>query len=275
LKELGPRLVNLKKTNQVALLYSVDSYHGIQYMPFDNRVNYQTVLQQMYGALYRQNVGVDFVFPRSTNFNDYKVIVVPPLYVASDALLQKLSDFVRQGGHLVMSFKSGFTNEHSTVRWTKAPGPLREAAGFYYQEFANLQQPLKLKSDPFQTGEENTVRTWAEFIIPEKAGALAYYDHPFYGKWPALTRNRHGKGTLTYEGTFLSDKLQERVLLDVVKLVGLDGPDQQVTRPGPRQARRGQLRQEHTLLSQLFGPDPDLYLPLRRRRRHSDPQADQ
>ncbi|HJU53792.1 MAG TPA: beta-galactosidase [Pyrinomonadaceae bacterium] len=231
LKQLGTRLVNLKKTNKVALLYSVDSYHGIQYMPFDNRVNYQTVLYQMYGALYRQNVGVDFVFPQSTNFNDYKVIVVPPLYVASDALLQKLSDFVRQGGHLVMSFKSGFTNENSTVRWTKAPGPLREAAGFYYQEFANLQQPLKLKGDPFQTGEENTARAWAEFIIPEKAIALAYYDHPFYGKWPALTRNTFGKGTLTYEGTFLSDKLQERVLFDVIKLAGLDGPDQQLAAP--------------------------------------------
>ncbi|HYG81519.1 MAG TPA: beta-galactosidase, partial [Pyrinomonadaceae bacterium] len=237
LKELGPRLVNLKKTNRVALLYSVDSYHGIQHMPFDNRVNYQTVLHQMYGALYRQNVGVDFVFPQSTNFNDYKVIVVPPLYVAPDALLQKLSDFVRQGGHLVMSFKSGFTNENSTVRWTKAPGPLREAAGFYYQEFANLQQPLKLKGDPFQTGEENTVRAWAEFLIPEKAVALAYYDHPFYGKWPALTRNTFGKGTLTYEGTFLSDKLQERVLLDVIKLAGLDGPDQQL--PAPVRVRHG------------------------------------
>jgi beta-galactosidase len=231
LKELGQRLVNLKKTNQVALLYSVDSYHGIQYMPFDNRVNYQTVLYQMYGALYRQNVGVDFVFPQSTNFNDYKVIVVPPLYVASDALLEKLSDFVRRGGHLVMSFKSGFTNENSTVRWTKAPGPLREAAGFYYQEFANLQQPLKLKGDPFQAGEENTARAWAEFIIPEKAQPLAYYDHPFYGKWPAITRNNYGKGTLTYEGTFLSDKLQEKILFDVLKLAGLDGPDQQLAAP--------------------------------------------
>jgi len=123
------------------------------------------------------------------------------------------------------------------VRWTKAPGPLREAAGFYYQEFANLQQPLKLKNDPFQTGEENTVRAWAEFIIPEKATALAYYDHPFYGKWPALTRNSHGKGTLTYEGTFLSDKLQEKVLLDVVKLAGLDGPDQQL--PAPVRVKHG------------------------------------
>ncbi|MCM3870057.1 MAG: beta-galactosidase, partial [Pyrinomonadaceae bacterium] len=75
LKELGTRLVNLNKKNKVAVLYSVDSFHAIQYMPFDDRVNYQSVLYQMYGALYRQNVGVDFVFPQSTNFSDYKVVV--------------------------------------------------------------------------------------------------------------------------------------------------------------------------------------------------------
>ena len=237
LKDLGPRLVNLKKTNKVALLYSIDSFHGIQYMPFDDRVNYQTVLYQMYGALYRQNIGVDFVFPQSANFSDYQVIVVPPLYIASDALLQKLSEFVRGGGHLVMAFKSGFANEYSTVRATKAPGPLREAAGFYYQEFANIRQPLKLKNDPFQAGDENKASVWAEFIIPEKAEALAYYDHPFYGKWPALTRNKYGRGTLTYEGTFLSDKLQEKVLFNVLSLAGLTGPDQQL--PAPVRVKHG------------------------------------
>jgi beta-galactosidase len=237
LKEIGPRLVNLRKNNQVAILYSIDSFHGIQYMPFDDHVNYLTVLHQMYGALYRQNVGVDFVFPLSTNFSDYKVIVVPPLYVADDALLKRLAEFVRGGGHLVLGFKSGFCNEYSTVRWMKAPGPLREAAGFYYQEFANIQQPLKLKGDPFQTGEDNKVSVWAEFIIPETAQALAYYDHPFYGKWPALTRNKYGRGTLTYEGTFLSDRLQEKVILEVLKLAGLTGPDQQL--PAPVRVKHG------------------------------------
>jgi beta-galactosidase len=227
-KQIGPRLVNLKKNHKVALLYSVDSFHALQYMPFDDRVNYMTVLHQMYGALYRQNVGVDFVFPQSTNFSDYKVVVVPPLYVAGDELLQRLSDYVKAGGHLVLAFKSGFCNEHSTVRWTKSPGPLREAAGFYYQEFANLKQPLKLKGDPYQVGNENTASVWAEFIIPETAQALAHYDHPFYGRYPALTRNKYGAGTVTYEGTFLSEKLQEKVLLDVLKLADLVGPDQQL-----------------------------------------------
>ena len=156
LKEIGPRIVNLKKKNAVAVLYSPESYHAIQYMPFDDRINYATVLNQMYGALYRLNIGVDFLFPQGANFSDYKVVVVPPLYVASDALLARLADYVKSGGHLVVAFKSGFANEHSTVRWTKAPGPLREAAGFYYQEFASLKQPLKLNNDPFHAGEGNT-----------------------------------------------------------------------------------------------------------------------
>lgn len=231
LKALGPRLVNLKKKNEVALLYSVDSYHAIQFMPFDDRVNYSTVMHQMYGALYRLNVGVDFLSPRSTNFSDYKVVVVPPLYVADDALLRRLADYVRGGGHLVVAFKSGFANEHSTVRWTKAPGPLREAAGFYYQEFANLRQPLKLRDDPFRAGEANHVSAWAEFITPETAQPLAFYEHPFYGRYPAVTRNKHGRGTLTYEGTFLSDGLQEKVLLEVLSRAGLAGPDQQLAAP--------------------------------------------
>ena len=42
-----------------------------------------------------------------------------------------------------------------------APGPLRDAAGFYYQEFSNLKSPLKLKGDPYGVGEENRVSVWA------------------------------------------------------------------------------------------------------------------
>jgi len=191
----------------------------------------------MYHVLYTNNVGVDFVFPEGTNFADYKMIVVPPLYVASDALLNKLVEYVRNGGHLVMGFKSGFTNEYDTVRWTTMPGPLREAAGFHYQEFSNLRQPLALKGDPFHAGDENKVSDWAEMITLDSAEALAYYDHPFFGKYPAITRHAYGKGSLTYEGTVLSDGLQTKVLLDVLQRAGISGPDQ--TLPSSVRAKHG------------------------------------
>jgi beta-galactosidase len=239
LKRLGPELANLKKKNRVAILYSLDSWHGLNFMPFDDQVNYMTVLNQLYRTIYNLHVEADFVFPQSRNLADYALILVPPLYVASDDLLNRLADYVRDGGHLLVCFKSGFSNEHSTVRWMMAPGPLREAAGFYYQEFSNLRRPLALKGDPYGAGEENRVSVWAEFLIPEKAKALAYYEHPEFGRYPAITRNSFGQGTLTYEGTYLSDRLQEKVVLETLRTAGVPLTDAGL--PAPVKAKHGIL----------------------------------
>ena len=226
LRRIGPEIADLQRKNQVAILHSNDSYYGIEFMKFSDRVNYRTIEQQMYRALYRANVGVDFVFPESANLSNYKVILVPPLYVAGDDVLRRLAEYVRRGGNLVAAFKSGFCNEYSTVRWEMAPGPLREAAGVHYQEFSSLLHPMPLKDDPFHAGTENVVTTWAEMLILDTAKALAYYDHPFFAKYPAITQNTFGKGTLTYEGSVLSDRLQSAVLLSVLQQAGLTGPDE-------------------------------------------------
>ena len=53
---------------------------------------------------------------------------------------------------------------------------------------------------------------WAEFLQPTTAKTLATYDHPFFGRWPAITKNQFGKGTLTYEGTALSEQLQQAIV---------------------------------------------------------------
>jgi beta-galactosidase len=237
LKTVGPRLVGFQPRNQVAILVSLDSHHGIQFMPFDDRVNYMTILHQMYQALYRLRVGVDFVFPEQQDWSGYKVLLVPPLYIASDELLERVAAFVHSGGHAVVSFKSGFANEYSTVRWQRAPGPLRQAAGFSYQEFSTLAQPVPLKGDPFNAGQDNRVDVWAEMLLPETCETLAVYDHHFFSRYPAITRNRHGRGTLTYEGTYLSGALQEKVILGVLELAGLAGPDQKL--PPPVLVRHG------------------------------------
>jgi beta-galactosidase len=222
LQKIGPQLVNMKVHNDVAILYSSDSNNAISFMPYTHTSSgwqagkvgdaYGALVQQLHQALYRANVGADFVFPSSTDFSQYKLLIVPSLYVADDALLKRISDYVRDGGHVLMTFKSGFTNENSAVRWEKAPGPLREAAGFTYQEFSNLEKPLALRGDPFHVGEENRVSQWAEFLDLTTAKPLATYDHPFFGRWPAIAENQFGKGGLIYEGTALSDRLQQAVV---------------------------------------------------------------
>jgi len=258
LQRIGPEIVDLKRSSKVAILYSSDSDYGIEFMKFSDKVNYRTILQQMYETLYRQNVAVDFIFPESTNLSDYKVILVPPLYVASDEVLNRLVDYVRGGGHVVMTLKSGFTNEYDTVRWTMAPGPLRKAAGFRYQEFSSLAKPLALKGDPFKAGADNKVSEWAEMLILEGAQPLAYYDHPFFGKYPAITQNHFGSGTLTYEGTVLSDTLQKKVLLNLLEMAGLTGPDQEL--PATVRVKHGTNRNGKTIHYYLnYSSDPQTF----------------
>jgi beta-galactosidase len=241
LKKIGPDLADMKIKNQIAILYSVDSSNGVSFMPFVRPEgagwvpgkaggSYGGILSQLHRSLYMANVGSDFVFPSVTadELAQYKLLVIPVLYISDDALLKKISDYVHGGGHVLMTFKSGFANENSAVRWEMAPGPLGEAAGFTYQEFSNLEKPLALKGDPFHAGDENQVSAWAEFLQPTTAKPLAFYDHPFFGRWPAVTENHFGAGTLTYEGTMLSDALQSAVVLDTLREAGLAGPDQQL-----------------------------------------------
>jgi V8-like Glu-specific endopeptidase len=47
-------------------------------------------------------------------------------------------------------------------------------------------------------------------------------------KFTRMTSNQFGSGTLTYEGTAVSDKLQQTIVLDELRAAGLTGPDQQV-----------------------------------------------
>jgi beta-galactosidase len=238
LQKIGSHLVGLQIHNQVALLWSRDSANAISFMPYGGGVparswtgepdGYASLVQQMHKSLYDLNVGSDFVFPETQDFSQYKLLIVPALYISDDALLQRISNFVKNGGHVVMTFKSGFANENSAVRWVRAPGPLREAVGLSYQEFSNLEHPLTLKDDPFHAGTDNKVSYWVEFLMPEHAKALAYYDHPFFGKWPAITENDFGSGTLLYEGTYLSDALQTAVIKRTLEQAGLTSQDQQL-----------------------------------------------
>ena len=232
LQEIGPELVNLKKNNQVAILFSGDSYYGLEYQKYtDQHGAYSSQwLKPMHIALYKQNVESDIILERD-DFSKYKLLVIPPLYIATDSLLHRISDYVKNGGHVVMGMKSGFCNENSAIRPELMPGPLRQACGFYYQEFANID-PTSLKDDPFHVGDrENKVRDWAEFIIPETAKPLAYYDDKHWGKYPAITSNQFGNGQLIYIGTVLSDDLMQVVMRKAVMDAGINHLAQQLVFP--------------------------------------------
>ena len=231
ISKISSHLINLKKINKVAVLFSNASLKAIDWFPISDKVDYNDVLREMYDALYDDNVECDMVSPENKNLEQYSLLIVPPLYNAPDSLLERLNNYVKNGGHIVYAFKSGFSNEYNQVRSSRMPGLLREACGFSYQQFTNINR-LPLKDDPFKLGfAGNYVSDWAELLVPETCKVLAWYDHPYWGKYATITKNNYGKGTVLYFGALPSKALMHKLLLDEVKAAGLSNADQQLSFP--------------------------------------------
>lgn len=222
--KLSQQLVNLKRTNKVAILFSNEALTAINWFKHNMGIDYNDVLRQMYDVLYKINVGCDFINPTSQNIETYSLILVPPLYAASDALLERLNDYVENGGHIVYAIRSGFCDENVKVRASHQPGIIGKACGIYYNQFVDAKG-VSLKD------QSGNLSKWMELITTEGAEVLASYDHPYWGKYAAITKNHFGKGVATYVGCCPSDEVIEKLLSDVVKDAGLWDIDQEIQFP--------------------------------------------
>jgi beta-galactosidase len=229
---VGPQLVNLRKTNDVAVLYSNQAQTGFNAFSFGWGApqTYNDVLRPAYDALYRMNVGVDVIDPSTADVSRYKLLIVPALYAAPDALLVRLNQFVKDGGHIVYTFKSGFSDEHVKVRSTPQPGLIGDVCGVSYTEFTIPRNVTVATPYTLQKGSD-AIRWWMELLTPTTARVVARYVHPVWGQYAAITENTYGKGLATYVGFMPSNELLAKILEDAVRKAGLWGADQALAFP--------------------------------------------
>ena len=91
-------------------MWSRDSLNAVNFMPFTSSgpqwsfappvATYATLVGQIHRSLYDMNVPCDFVFPETADFSKYKLLIVPMLYIADDALLKRISEYVKTAGML-------------------------------------------------------------------------------------------------------------------------------------------------------------------------------
>ncbi|MGW7208567.1 beta-galactosidase [Streptomyces sp. NPDC054837] len=134
----------------------------------------------------------------------HPVLVVPALYIAADSTLDWLAAYAEAGGHLVLGPRTGYADHEARARHEPAPGRLVDTAGVQYDEFSNLVQDVPVRSasgGPLDLPEGATATHWAEGLTVTDADVLVEYDHPHFGRWPAVTTRRHGAGRVTTVGT--------------------------------------------------------------------------
>jgi beta-galactosidase len=154
-----------------------------------------------YEALYDRHLTVDFAHPEA-DLSRYPLVVVPALYLMTEAAGRSLKAYVEQGGTLVVSYFSGIVDQHDAVHEGAYPGPLRDVLGLTVEEFSPLLPGERVRvTGP--DGTELSADVWTEFVVPRGAETVsAYADGPAAGL-PAVTRHRLGEGTAWYVSTRL------------------------------------------------------------------------
>ena len=223
---LGPHLINLKKHNRVALLLSNESLTALDWFPIrenedGSKFRYNDVVRYIYDALYEMNVECDILWPESEELSDYDLLILPALYTADEKLLLRIADYVEQGGHLLATFKTAFTDENVKVYSDVQPHILNRCFGVSYSHFT-YPNHLQLATDHYSCGEKE-VRGFLELLNVEQNGVqvLATYDHPSWGRFAAVTCNTCGKGTATYLGCQTTKAMLKEILRDTLNDAGI------------------------------------------------------
>ncbi len=225
--ETGSRLVNLKKENDVAVLISNEALTALKWFGIeataagDNGIGYNDVVRWIYDTLYGMNVECDFLWPESENFGQYKVLIAPALYAAPDALLERLNQYVQDGGSLLATFKTGFANENVKVSHETQPHILSRSLGIKYHQFT-FPRGVKISGKIAEESGDREVKAFMELLEPDSAEVLAFYDHYNWKSYAAVTKNEYGKGKAVYVGCMTGNTVLERLLDDLLKEAGVE-----------------------------------------------------
>ena len=122
---------------------------------------------------------------------------MPALYSATDDVLNALNEFVANGGNMVVTFKSAFSDEHLKIRHDVQPYIINKSLGIQYDEF---------------TLPDNVTVTCGG--KSSKATPVAMYEHKHWGVHAAITENSYDKGRAMYLATLFG----EDTLIEALKL---------------------------------------------------------
>ncbi|MEU8690225.1 beta-galactosidase [Streptomyces sp. NPDC048665] len=149
-----------------------------------------------YEALYDRHLTVDFAHPEA-DLSAYPLVVVPALYLMTEAAGNNVREYVENGGTLVVSYFSGIVDEYDAVHEGAYPGALRDVLGLTVEEFSPLLKDERVRlAGP--DGSELTGDVWTEFVVPRGAETVWTYADGLTAGRPAVTRHRLGDGTAWY-----------------------------------------------------------------------------
>jgi beta-galactosidase len=212
-------LLGSRTQAQAVLLFDWDSWWAIEQRGLPATSSYLALVSRWHAALTEAGLTVDLA-RGDGDLTGYPIVVVPSLFVLTDAQAAAIDVAVRSGSSVLVTDQTGIVDEKLRVRLGGYLGDLQSTLGIWIEEFSPLigawQKPggipvsagatvaptVRVCGDVFADGS-STADEWAEAVRIRDAETLAvFHDGPLAGA-AALTRKRSGNGAAWYLATRL------------------------------------------------------------------------
>ena len=254
--ELKETIAELKAIRGDVLDTSVDSEVAILAADWDNEMAQATFSLGMpslaelslplHHHCYMRNIGCVTASP-GDDLSRARIAFVPHLAIWDDRWPKGLTDWVKDGGILVVGARSATRNANNHVLSSTAPGVLRELCGVTVEEFGRLPAPgassilsgAVFQVEALQSGRSAESAKREHYI--ELGGTEIQAAHGYeivkadagtdvLGRWTsrflngeaAITRRRLGEGQIIYVGTYLTHGLAAQLFAPLFADAGIE-----------------------------------------------------
>ncbi|MFE7756870.1 beta-galactosidase [Streptomyces sp. NPDC057429] len=190
---IGPEVSDAAVPAEVAVLHDWDSWWAsTQEGRPSALVAYPDLVQAWHRGLWESGIGTRFARPEA-DLSAFRMVVVPQLYLLTDAAIDNLVSYARGGGTLVCGFFTGVADVDDRIRPGGMDGRLRELFGIRtVHEWWPLDADASVECDGFRGG------LWSEELEPDgSAETVSAYRGGELDGLPAVLR----KGTAWYVST--------------------------------------------------------------------------
>ncbi|KZC35567.1 MULTISPECIES: beta-galactosidase [Rhodanobacter] len=192
-------------------LWSHDVFWDLEIQPQTSLWNSWSYRNGYTLAVKSTGAPMDFI-AADDDFGRYPFLIAPAYQMVGDALAAKWRHYVEQGGHLILTSRSGQKNASGHFHEGPWAAPILDLIGDDVEGFDMLPQSADGKVSA--EGKTHDWHRWADILSPRPGTEVlaTYADHYYAGKAAATTR-RLGKGTVTMIGVSTDDGTLEREIV--------------------------------------------------------------
>lgn len=207
IEETGGMMEEIKGSmppSKAAMVFSFKQNYALDIQPQNQGMSYKKQIQKYYRGFYENHIPVDFISEES-DFESYRLIVAPMQYVMSPELEEKYIAYVKNGGHLVLTMRTGVKDVNNLCMTERMlPGRLEEITGIEVEDYEGLKDDQVLVQ---WDGDTYSADLWSDLlhVTGKEVKTLAEYGSEYYKDTPCITENPCGKGKAYYVASSIDD----------------------------------------------------------------------